>query len=78
MDREEIKKICELVKNQMQPVGKDDGLSLKQKVLLCLKTLRSGSFKSTSKGFLKVTQPTVRKVLTQFVNSITTKASKYI
>ena len=62
----------------MQPVGKDDGLSLKQKVLLCLKMLGSGSFQSTSKDFLKVTQPTVSKVLTQFLNSITTKASRYI
>ena len=76
---EEIEEICELVKDEMQPVGhRMMDLSLKQKVLLCLKTLGSGSFQSTSKDFLKVAQPTVSKVLTQFVNSITTEASRCI
>ena len=79
INREEIEEICELVKDEMQPVGHTMmDLSLKQKVLLCRKTLESESFQSTSKGFLKVAQPTVSKVLTQFVNSITTKASRYI
>ena len=64
----------------MQPAAgnKMMDLSLKQKVLLCLKTLGSGRFQSTSKYFLKVPHLTVSKVLTQFVNSITTKASRYI
>ena len=70
INREEIEEICELVKDEMQPVG--------HTVLLCRKTLESGSFQSTSKDFLKVAQPTVSKVLTQFLNSITTKASRYI
>ena len=79
MNREEIEEICELVKDEIQSVGhRMMDLSLKQIVLFCLKTLRSGSFQSTSKDFLKVAQPTVSKKLTQFMNSITTKASGYI
>ena len=79
MNQEEIEEICELVSGEMQPVGhRLVDLTLKQKVLLCLKTLGSGSFQTTSKEFLKETQPTVSKVMSQFVDAITAKASKYI
>ena len=80
MNREEIEEICELVKDytKCSQLVRMMDLSLRPKVFLCLKTLGSGSFQSTSKDFLKVTQPTVSKVLIQFVNSITTKASRYI
>ena len=50
MNQEEIEEICDLVKGEMQPVGhRLVDLTLKQKVLLCLKTLGSGSFQTTSK-----------------------------
>ena len=40
MIREEIEEICELVKDEMQPVGhRMMDMSLKQKLLLCVKTL---------------------------------------
>ena len=35
------------------------------------------SFQTTTKNFLEVTQPTVSKVMSQFVDAITAKASKY-
>ena len=39
-NREEIEEICELVKDEMQPVGhRMMDMSLKQKVLLCVKML---------------------------------------
>ena len=79
MNQEEIEEICDLVKGEMQPAGhRLVDLTLKQKVLLCLKTLGSGSFQTTSKGFLEVTQPAVSKVMSQFVDAITAKASNYI
>ena len=76
MNHEEIKEICDLVSGEMQSVGhRLVDLTLKQKVLLCLKTLGSGSFQTTSKGFFEETQPTVSKVMSQFVDAITAKAS---
>ena len=45
MNQEEIKEICDLVSGEMQSVGhRLVDLNLKQKVLLCLKTLGSGKF----------------------------------
>jgi len=77
MTRAVIENICELVHDKMQPTGcRFADLSLKQKVLLSLKTLGSRSL--TSKDFLKVTQPTVSKILTQFVDAVTEKAFNYI
>ena len=49
MNQKEIKEICNLVSGEMQPVGHSlVDLTLKQKVLWRLKTLGSGSFRTTS------------------------------
>ena len=57
MNREEMEEICKLVKVEMQQAvgNKIIDLSLKQKVVLCLKMLGSGSFQSTSRDFRKAT-----------------------
>ena len=79
MNQKEIQEICDLISGEMQPVGHWlVDLTLKQKVLLCLKTLGSGTFQTTSTDFLEVTQPTVGKVVSQLVDAITAKAFKYI
>jgi len=63
----------------MQPMGsRSVDLTLEQKVLLSLNTLGSGSFQSSSKHVLHVSQSTVSKVLSQFVDAMTAKASEYI
>ena len=79
MNWKEIEEICKLVQDKMQPIGhRSTDLSLENKVLLCLKTLGSGSFQSCSKDFLGVSQPTVSKQLSLFTNVMAANASKYI
>jgi len=77
MSHDEIKEIINLVRHEMQPID-PKSTDLSENVLLCLRTLGSGSFQNCSKDFLKVTQSTVSKVLMQFVNIMTANASKYI
>ena len=48
------------------------------KVLISLKTLAFGSFQNCSKDFMHVSQPTVSRVVSDFVNSIVSKASQFI
>ena len=79
MNQEEMEEVCRLVRSTMQPVGhRSTDVSLEDKVLLCLKTLGSGSFQSGSKDFLGVSQSTVSKQLPRFINVMTANASKYI
>ena len=60
----------------MQPMeSRSVDLTLLDKVLICLKTLGSGSFQNCSKDFVHVTQPTVIRVISAFVNSIVSKVS---
>ena len=55
----------------MQPMeSRSVDLTLLNKVLICLKTLASGSFQNCRKDFVHVTQPTVNRVLSAFVNSV--------
>ena len=62
MNCKEIEEVCRLVQDQMQPVGhRSTDLTLEDKVLLCLKTLGSGSFQSCSTDFFDVSQPTISK-----------------
>ena len=53
-------------------------LNLQQKVLVCLKTLGSGSFQNCSKDFVEVSQQCVSKLLSAFTSAIVSKASRFI
>ena len=79
MSKQEIYALCNVVQADMQPVGhRSTDLILLNKVLISLKTLASGSFQNCSKDFMHVSQPTVSRVLSDFVNSIVSKASQFI
>lgn len=79
MTKREIQDVCNLVRDDLQPVGnRSIDLTLEQKVLICLKTLKSGSFQNCSKDFMDVSQPTVSVVLAAFMDSIIKKASHFI
>ena len=79
MSKSEIKCICDLIKDSMQPVGyRSIDLSLEQKVLICLKTLGSGSFQNCSKDFIDVAQPTVSRVLSDFIETMVKLAPDFI
>ena len=79
MTKSEANYICDLVKYDMPCLGhRRTDLSLQQKVLVCLKTLGSGSFQNCSKDFVEISQPCVSKLLTAFTTSMTGKASRFI
>ena len=79
MSKQEIYALCDVVQADMQPVGhRSTDLTLLNKVLISLKTFASGSFQNCSKDFMHVSQPTVSRVLSDFVNSIVSKASQFI
>ena len=79
MTRSEILLVCGLVRNEMECVGsREMDFSLEEKVLICLKTLGSGSFQNTSKDCLNASQPTVSKFLTKFVNAMIKVGSQFI
>ena len=63
----------------MAPLGRrSTDLSLEQKVLICLKTLQSGSFQNCSNDFIDVAQPTVSQVLNKFVENMVNIAPSFI
>ena len=71
MRKQEIKYVCSLVKDDMAPLGsRSSDTTLEEKVLICLKTLGSGSFQNCSKDFVQVSQPRVSKILTSFSDSM--------
>lgn len=75
MTRSEINMICDLVRNDMESLGsREMDFSVEEKVLLCLKTLGSGSFQSSSKDCLSASQPTVSK----FVDAMVKVGSQFI
>ena len=79
MSKQEIKYVCSLVKDDMAPLGsRSSDITLEEKVLICLKTLGSGSFQNCSKDFVQVSQPRVSKMLTSFSDSMIKLAPKFI
>ena len=79
MTKEEIHYICNIVAEDLQSKGSRSlDLTLLDKVLISLKTLASGSYQNCSKDFMHVSQPTVSRVFSSFVNSIVSKASQFI
>ena len=78
MSKQEIKYVCSLV-NAIAPWGsRSSDTTLEEKVLMCLKTLGSGSFQNCSKDFVQVSQPSVSKILTSFSDSLVKLAPKFI
>ena len=68
-----------MVQEKLTPLGyRNIDLNLQEKVLLCLKTLESGSFQTCSKDFTKVSQPNVSRILSSFVNAVVDKAPLHI
>ena len=52
--------------------------TLEEKVLICLKTLGAGSFQNSSKDCLQASQPTVSRILSQFLNSMLKRGPQFI
>ena len=79
MSKSEIKYICDLIKDWMQPVGyRSIDFPLEQKVLICLKTLGSESFQNCSKDFIDIAQSTVSRVLSDFTETMAKLAPDFI
>ena len=79
MSKQEIKYVCSLVKDDMALLGsRSRDITLEEKVLICLKTLGSGSFQNRSIDFVQVSQRSVSKIHTSFSDSMVKLASKFI
>ena len=79
MTKEEVIYVCSLVKDEMKSLGnRKTDLSLEQKVLICLKTLASGSFQNCSKDFLKTSQPVVSKLMKAFTDAMAKKVPELV
>ena len=79
ISKSEINCICNLIKDSMLPVGyRSIDLLLEQKVLICLKTLGSESFQNYSKDFIDVAEPTVSRVLCDFIETMVKLAPDFI
>ena len=70
MSKLDIAQICDMVQEKLTPLGYGNvDLNLQEKILLCLKNLGTGSFRTCSKNFIKVSQPTVCRILLSFVDA---------
>ena len=79
LKKSEIGYICSLLQDSISPFGfRSTNLSLEQKVLICLKTLESGSFQNCSKDFINVSQPTVSQVFSDFTDNLVRMAPNFI
>ena len=68
-----------MVREKLTPLGyRNVDLNLQEKVFLCLKTLGTGSFQTCSKDFIKVSQPTVSRILSSFVDAVVDKVPLHI
>ena len=77
--KNEASYICNLVKEDMKCLGsRRTDLTLEQKVLVCLKTLASGSFQNCSKDFVNTSQPVVSKLLTAFTDSMVKQLHNHV
>ena len=66
--------ICDFLREDLQPTIKTaKALSVEDQVLISLKLLSSGSFQSSSKDNINVTQPIVSVVLSRFLDSLLRK-----
>ena len=78
MDREEIDKTCDLLEDKMHRIDcRSIDLLLEQKILLSLHNPWQWKFSDFFQAFAYVTQPTVRKVLSQSVDVMTANASNH-
>ena len=79
MSKQKIYALCDVVQADMQPVGHlSTDLTLLNKVQISVKTLAYGSFQNCRKDFMHVSEPTVSRVASDFVNSVVSKASQFI
>ena len=74
-----VRQLCELLDEDLIPkiTGKHI-LTTEQKVLISLKVLASGSFQNVAKDYVNVAQPTVSKVLEDFVDALNSRVKDFI
>ena len=79
MSKAEIINICDIVEDETYTKGcqKMDRL-IKEKVLISIKTLASGTFQNCSNDFIKVSQLTVSNTLQAFTDCLSKKAKQFI
>ena len=74
MPKIEILNLCELLKDKLTSLREGTRyLTIEEKVLISLKTLASGSFQNSAKDNVNVAQPTVSKVIGDFLEGILKK-----
>ena len=79
MSRASILELCDMLRDDLSPTTrKSAALTVEEQVLLSLKVLASGSFQSSAKDNINVSQPTVSVVLAQFMESLIRKKKNFI
>ena len=79
LSKREVEILCNLLKTELSSVGsRSMDLSVDEKVMISLKTLASGSFQSSFNDLFNVSQLTVSKCLSAFVEALSKKASSFI
>ena len=74
-----ILELCSFLQHDLQ--RKNHGwrtLTVEEQVLIPLKVLASGNFQNSSKDDINVSQPTVSKVLSNFMDSLISKKESFI
>ena len=79
MSRESILELCDMLRDDLSPTTrKSAALTVEEQVLLSLKVLASGSFQSSAKDNINVSQPTVSDVHARFMESLIRKKKSFI
>ena len=79
MTKDDVRILLSLFNQELVSRGKrQSDISAEQKILISLKTLASGSFQNSVKDSFPVSQSTVSKCLTEFVQTISKKANQFI
>ena len=79
MSRASILELCDMLRDDLSPTTrKSAALTVEEQVLLSLKVLASGSFQSSTKDNINVSQLTVSVVLARFMESLIRKKKNFI
>jgi len=79
MTKDDVSFLNSLLKEDLVSRGKRQcDLTAKEKILISLKTLASGSFQNSVKDSLIVSQPTVSRCVNEFVEAVCKKANQFI
>ena len=74
-----IMELCTILENDLKMQRNiSTTLTVEEQVLICLKLLASDSFQNVSKDYIDISQPTVSRIFKKFLQSLCSKAARFI